>query len=371
VVGGNLLFLRIPSAGSLAGLSLLERLNSGSVDGLLKLMFTPSHACGIPSVLLGIFFFWRFCTRPTWPLAALLGLWMGALTLIAEWYFFPFIGAAGILMLLQALAEIRRSRLAAIPKQVIWLRIAAPMIAIGWGFFNNTYVAGVFEHFWMHSLGQTSIVSARMEVSRFDQELRTAGALQAYARLTHKPVAPTTEGFAVGEDWPLPPLAWTPPGLVPLKINIRHFGMVPSWENAGSSGGSFVPLLSFRFIAECAPVMLLGMPFGLWLAWRRPNPIVRLLAVLALLSALPPVFLDWGFRSTDFLRFFYRRVLVLGVASGMPCFLPVGGRFPSGSRGGLADLRLRARQSLRHRNTRSQSIDLQRGTKRESERGFP
>src|SRR5208337_2169643 len=72
VVGGNLLFLRLPTAKSFSGLSVLEKLNSGSVDGLLKLMFTPSHACGIPAVLLGIIIFWRFCVRPSWPLAGLL-----------------------------------------------------------------------------------------------------------------------------------------------------------------------------------------------------------------------------------------------------------------------------------------------------------
>jgi hypothetical protein len=49
---------------------------------------------------------------------------------------------------------------------------------------------------------------------------------------------------------------------------------------------------------------LIGIPFGLWVAWRQRNPNVILLAWLAAVSVLPPIFLDWGYRSTDFLRFF-------------------------------------------------------------------
>ncbi len=43
---------------------------------------------------------------------------------------------------------------------------------------------------------------------------------------------------------------------------------------------------------------------GLWIAWRRRNPLILALAWLAVSSAIPPIFFDWGYRSTDFLRFF-------------------------------------------------------------------
>jgi hypothetical protein len=105
VVGGNMLFLRLPGAHLSAPLTVLAKLNSDSIDGLLKLMFTPSHACGIPAVLVGIVIFRHFSMRPSWPLAALLGLWMGTLTLLAEWYFFPFLAVVGLLMLRKALTE--------------------------------------------------------------------------------------------------------------------------------------------------------------------------------------------------------------------------------------------------------------------------
>lgn len=305
VVGGNFLFLRLPSSRSFSGLSLLDRLNSGSIDGLLKLMFTPSHACGIVSILVGIVLFRRFFARPTWAMAALFGLWMGALTLIAEWYFFPFLAAVALYELYWFYRARREPGAPRLASRGLGLQAAVLVIAVGWGFFNNTYVAGVFEHFWMHSLTQTAVVEARMEQSRFDQDLRTAEAMRVYSHLIHKPRLPSvSEGFGSAEDWPLPPLPWTPPGLLPLRLNLHHFGMVPSWQNAGSSGGSFVRVLSFRFLAECGPVMLLGLPFGIWLALRRPNPVAGLLVLVAALSTAPPIFLDWGFRSTDFLRFF-------------------------------------------------------------------
>jgi hypothetical protein len=85
---------------------------------------------------------------------------------------------------------------------------------------------------------------------------------------------------------------------------LKHFGQVPSWESAASNGESFIPVLGLKFFLEAAPVLLLGIPFGLWLAWRRRQPVVIVLAWMALSCALPPLLLDWGYRSTDFLRFF-------------------------------------------------------------------
>jgi hypothetical protein len=308
LVGGNMLFLRLPSAHFSSPLSIIERLNSESIDGLLKLMFTPSHACGIPAVLVGIVLFRHFNARPSWALAALLGLWMGALTLIAEWYFFPFVAVVGLLILHRAITTARRSGRSVFTGPVAWVRVAPLVIALGWGFFNNTYVAGVFGHFWMRPSSIGLMANPRVEYARFDQEVRDAEVRDVYVALTHRPlpVGPAVAAVAPGDilDLPLPAEHWVPPGLVPLKLNLKHFGRVPSWEGAGSSGGTFVPILSFRFIAECTPVILLGLPFGLWLAFRRPQPVLGALVLLAALSVLPPIFLDWGFRSTDFLRFF-------------------------------------------------------------------
>ncbi len=308
LVGGNLLFLRLPTADFSSPLSVIERLNSDSIDGLLKLMFTPSHACGIPAVLVAIVIYRHFQMRPSWPLAALLGLWLGALTLIAEWYFFPLLAAVGILMLHAGLARDTRNGRRAFCGPAFWLGAAPLVIALSWGFFNNTYVSGVFGHFWMRPSSVGLMANPRVEYAHFDQALRDAQARQVFLDLTHTriPTPPPPKGALPGVvlELPLPAEHWIPPGLVPLKFNLNHFGMVPSWEGAGSSGGSFVRILSFRFIAECSPVIVLGLPFGLWLALRRPQSILRVLVLLAALSVLPPIFLDWGFRSTDFLRFF-------------------------------------------------------------------
>ncbi len=324
VAGGNLLFLRLLTAHSFLGLGILEKLNSGSVDGLLKLMFTPSHACGIPAVLLGVLIFWRFWSRPSWALATLLGLWTGALTLIAEWYFFVFAGAVVIYFLVQTFAERRRRRLDGQYARNLSLRAAVLLIAIGWGFFNNTYVSGIFAHFWMHSERPDLIARARLEQARFVQHSTNAEASQIYARLfrklsgnpeakedllLRKRLSPTLASEQLDElgsdiDLPLSVEPWTPPNLVPLRLNLHHFGQIPSWAGAGSSGGTFVSMFGLRFLAECTPVILFGLPFGLWLAVRKKQPILRVFVLLAILSMAPPIFLDWGFRSTDFLRFF-------------------------------------------------------------------
>jgi hypothetical protein len=325
-VGGNLLFLRLSAARHLQGLEILDRLNSESVDGLLKLMFTPSHACGVPAVLVGILFFWRFSVRPSWSLAAILGLWLGALTLIAEWYFFVFFGAVALSLLARTLRELARHGGRRPTRGALVLRAAPLLIAIGWGFFNNTYVSGIFGHFWMHYPRAELVARARLEKGRFEQETNAAAATGIYSnvlrgltaspsneklarKLTAFPIPPPPRevGTLFGNDSdyiPTPMEPWAPPALVPLGLNIHHFGMVPSWASAGASGASYVPLLGFRFIAECTPVILIGLPFGIWLSFRRNHPILHITVLLTVLAILPPIVLDWGYRSTDFLRFF-------------------------------------------------------------------
>jgi hypothetical protein len=208
----------------------------------------------------------------------------------------------------------------------------------------------------------------RVEYAHFEQARRDAEARQVYVDLTHTriPVPPLPKvAAAVVLDLPLPAEHWVPPGLVPLKLNLKHFGSVPSWEGAGSSGGSFVPILSFRFIAECAPVILLGLPFGLWLASRRRQPVLRVLVLLAAFSMVPPIFLDWGFRSTDFLRFFTGAfsfsALLLGWLVGYWWAL---GRIMARA-AAVALCMLRACQSVHHRAARPQRIDICRGRGRE------
>src|SRR5665213_1099694 len=50
--------------------------------------------------------------------------------------------------------------------------------------------------------------------------------------------------------------------------------------------------------------MGLGIPLGIWWCWRSRNLLLFAVLALVVVCMVPRIFLDWGYRSTDFLRFF-------------------------------------------------------------------
>ena len=285
VVGGNLRFFHVIGAELTNPARRIQIFNSQTIQGLLQMVFTPSHALGIPLVLLLLAVFRHFYTRPTWSTGAVLGLLLGPVTLVAEWYFFPLFAALGLCLGLKALRTEKIRRQAR-----LGLLVAPLAIALGWGLFNNTYVAGLVAHYWMRYPSSQSVQTARI----------------------------------VSTDWGAPGTpqepTWVVPALIPLKLNSEHLGYAPSWEDAGSDHGTWVALWGSRFLIELFPVVGLGIPFGILLWLRRRQPLVGALVVLAIISALPPLVLDWGDRSTDFLRFFTGSfsfsAILLGLAAG-------------------------------------------------------
>ena len=269
VAGGNLRFLLFLTGKATGAAGALRVFNSQSVQSLLQLIFTPSHLLGVPLVLVLLLLFRHFNVRPSWRLGAALGLLLGSMTLVAEWYFLPLLAGLFVVAVRQAW---RQRHQGTQNSRGLVVTLLPVVVAIAWGAFNNTYLSGLLDHFWMRSTGFAQTANLRLG------ELR------------------------LGEQFYQP--KWTAPDLVPLRFNFSHFGQVPSWEGAASSQGSFIPILGTRFLMEAAPVLLLGIPFGLWLAWKRRTPLLLLLAWLAVVSLMPPILLDWGYRSTDFLRFF-------------------------------------------------------------------
>lgn len=303
VVGGNLRFFNLLGADLSSPAGRLQIFNSQTIQGLLQMVFTPSHAIGIPLSLLVLAIFRHYLARPGWLLRALLGLSLGSVTLVAEWYFFPLCGALGFTLLLHGRRRAGRQH-----GSLTWVPLA---IALGCGLFNNTYVAGLFGRYWMHYKPMQQTLHARQLEARSAPltARRNAGQEPLLDQLglpTPDPTAGrafTSELFPENDPVPLPAKAVTP-DLIPLRLNLHHLGEVPSWEKAGSNDSSWVSLVSWAFISELLPVIGLGLPFGWWV-WRRTrNLLVLTVLLLAGLSMLPPIVLDWGYRSTDFLRFF-------------------------------------------------------------------
>jgi hypothetical protein len=276
VAGGNLRFLEAFGTDWGNAVARLQLFNSQTIQGLLQMMFTPSHSLGIPLSLVVFVIFRHFVVRPTWPLAAVLGFLLGTLTLVAEWYFFPLSLALAICLCVRLLQS-RKIR-PGFFRMRIGVLLAPLAIAAAVGLYNNTYTSGIFSYFWMRDKGFAEHVFARRVIAAVEHKSFTS--IQAL----------TTE--------------WTPPPLIPLKFNLHHSGSVPSWDRAGSNGGSWVALWSWPFLKEFFPIIAVGLPFG-YLCWRRSRNLVLLLVLLvAAIDLVPPIFLDWGYRSTDFLRFF-------------------------------------------------------------------
>ena len=320
VVGGNLRFFNLIGADLGSPASRLQVFNSQTIQGLLQMVFTPSHAMGIPLSLLVLAIFRHYLARPGWLLRALLGLSLGSVTLVAEWYFFPLCGALGFTLLLHGRRRTDRQHWS-----LNWVPLA---IAVGCGLFNNTYVAGLFGRYWMHYTPMQQTVHARQVEARSAQLTTHRHELTPTLRLleVQPGLSPALSELPAGQpevprpgptaarafipelipendSEPLPTRAVTP-DLIPLRLNLHHLGETPSWEKAGSNDSSWVSLASWAFVSELLPVIGLGLPFGWWLWRRTKNLLVLTVFLLAGLSMLPPIVLDWGYRSTDFLRFF-------------------------------------------------------------------
>ena len=316
IAGGNLRFLLL-FAGKHDALGALQAFNSQTVQGLLQLIFTPSHALGIPLVLVLVLLFRHFSARPSWRLGGILGLLLGTLTLVAEWYFLPLVAGFALVM---GYGVWRKHVTQGGPwsTRLIALAFLPAVVGIFVGSFNNSYLAGSFGHFWMRYPGAAEASAARQLTAELNHPGNTKDLVQEVIAQFRQPDITEDEAKALIREHknPKPPKmtildnrqvaqpVWTVPNLVPLRLNFSHFGRVPSWESAASKEDSFISIFSARFLMEAAPVLLLGIPFGLWLAWQRRSPVIILLAWLAVVSALPPIFLVWGHRSTDFLRFF-------------------------------------------------------------------
>lgn len=317
VAGGNLRFLFLVGAHWSDPISVLQALNSQTVQGLNQLIFTPSHALGVPILFLTLAVFRHFQCRPSLKIASVLGLMAGSLSLVAEWYFVPFLAASTLWLLRDAW---RRRETAKGFVRFAALSTAPLVIALFCGIFNDSYFANAFGQNWMRFESMPAKVMARELTARLAQEAQEARELAA--RLAREAsAAPMNPGLAgpasVGPGaLPIPPalgpsalppafvLPIEPSDLVPLQLNLRHLGEVPTWRLAGSKGNPYVSIASPQVLAECFPVLLLGLPLGFAWAWRRRMALPATLALISLISILPPTLLDWSFRSVDFLRFF-------------------------------------------------------------------
>jgi hypothetical protein len=298
VVGGNLRFFNLLGADLDSATARLQVFNSQTIQGMVQMVFTPSHAVGIPLTLLTLCLYRHLLMRFNWTLTALTGLCLGSLTLVAEWYFFPLSGAIALSLLIHRRRRIRAFRTAS------WLRYAAPLIiAVACGMFNNTYVAGLFGRYWMHytpihHTAAARVVDGALKPNAVPSDFRDSSLLEDPAANNLR------DGFLFEGEAPPPPVRAVIPNLIPLRINLNNFGEVPSWEKAGSNDSSWIPLWSWSFISEALPAIAIGLPFGFWL-WRRTGNLLLLTFVsFACFSLCPPLLLDWGYRSTDFLRFF-------------------------------------------------------------------
>ena len=324
IAGGNLRFLFFLTGKFTGTLGVLRVCDSQTVQGLLQMVFTPSNALGIPLVLLILLCFRHFSARPTWPLAVSVGLLMGMLTLVSEWLFLPLV--LGVTVIMVAKVGLRNTSQRRLVSARYTIAILPAAIALVWACFNGSYFSGIFSNYWMHfqdidaafegrqiaaqmdmpyepivARKEAPAVVSKGEPSSFNPrrvtiELADRSGAERMAPIAFPSVAGVIEVQRVG--------AKPAPDLFPLHLNVTNFGHVPSWEAAASNESGSISILGGVFLAEAMPVLLIGIPIGIWLAVRSRKPVIFLLAWLALSAAIPPIFLDWGYRASDLLRFF-------------------------------------------------------------------
>jgi hypothetical protein len=164
------------------------------------------------------------------------------------------------------------------------------IIALAVGIFDNSYLGGAWGYLWMRYSNAPEQAHTRQIVDAINRKRQASSETVEFAEI-YPPASQSS-------------YAWNVPDLLPLRLNLSHLGFVPSWEAAGSNDGTWIPIFSWAFVKEFLPVIAFGLPFGCWWWSRTRNLVLTSILVMAASSLIPPIFLDWGYRSTDFLRFF-------------------------------------------------------------------
>jgi hypothetical protein len=263
VLGGNLRFLGLLAHWPRDAAHGLEAFNSQTIQGMLQAMFTPSHCVGVPLVLLSLAILRHFVARPSWGLAVLLGVLVGCISLAAEWYAYPLWGAMAAGLALQGWRMRAPSRPAFLGRAGLLL-----LVGLAVPFFNNSYAAGLFQEYWLPTPNYASSMAARLEMARLDRPAGVDAGDKA---------APGARPLP--SDTPIPVPSAAGAFIIPVRLNLHHFGEVPSWEAAGTDAGTWIPILGARFLAELLPIIGVGLPFGWWW-WRRSRGVVLFVAVL-------------------------------------------------------------------------------------------
>ncbi len=330
LVAGNLRFLFL-LGGVNSPAEALSTLNGQTVEGLIEMIFTPSHCAGIPFTLLLLIVFTRFITSPSWSRGILFGLFLGVMTMIGAWYFALAFAACFILALLPHHQQTWGRLANRLSTRQRWLLILTPFaIAIFVGMFNNSYLAGYLRPYWFQD-GSETIIYSRIAESLAEQQMSQEALSQnnededtgAIPNRANDDIDPAFPGINVPEiDLDQVFATYAPriiqPNLTPIVLNTENFGFVPTMEGAGSTGENWVRLLGAQVIAESFPIFILGIPFSILLCYRqrKHKQLLFLLSSISVLAIMPPIFLKWGYRPIEFLRFFTVSFTLMSLTTG-------------------------------------------------------
>jgi len=274
LAGGNLRFLLIPYLSLLNSGSVLSALNSTSIEGLLEMAFTPSHIMGVPALFLGMYLFHRHQTKPHRQTAVFTGIFLGLVSMIAEWYY-------GILFLAAAATGLSRR------KRGFGCGFILPAaISLAIALTNNSYLSGYMTCFRQKEI----TVENRLEIAEFIARAKLNKAdLSKLENINNSIKAMRTKYM---------------PDLIPLRLNFSRFGKLPSWDAGGSVESEYIPIFSRIIFIESFPILIIGIIFAFFSLFRRKDIFNQGMITVLAVSVSAPIFLDWGYRSADLLRFF-------------------------------------------------------------------
>ncbi len=314
-VAGNSRFVYLFGE-SFNGGTILTAVNSHTIEGPLEMMFTPSHAMGIPYSFLLLILLKKIYIRPSFAKYVCFGLAVGISSMIAEWYF-------GLIFLATLILSINRYRIFKMKngKRLGFVGLSL-VVSLFISFSNNSYLAGFMQRFKVtgesiHNHFTRNYLNYNLE-KVMDEDAKKI--LKNRVKGVEEEIEEGVEAKKVSLS--MPSIYFdVVPDLIPFKLNVDHFGYFPSWEAGGSNHSAYVKIFSWKVFLECFPVVLIGLFFPFFL-----NKNVRFSGIFIPLNSmiwigfLMPAVLDWGYRSADLLRFMVPVVSFSGFATAVLLF---------------------------------------------------
>lgn len=286
LLAGNAKWLLLLGGRSEVG-SAISVINSQTVEGMLEMVFCPTHLLAVPiTLVLMNIFLGRDSLGLLQRAGFIIVLLLAALAVVAEWYFVVYAFSLGAVA--AAGGVFRSVRQAAGSFGFVMMMLGCAFIL---SILLQTHLTCNFANYWVKGRQRPAEISSR--VINYNMSTGSKGDTVQYKC-----------------DADIKYLEGSPVGLITKP------GFVPSWHHAYSNSSSWRSILDPDFLLELMPAVLLGVPCA-FAFWRKHvNYTVSVMLAAGLLSGVVPLIFEWRYRAVDILRFFTIMFSIFAVFAG-------------------------------------------------------